>query len=126
MEIILHELDDKTSTVIINLVSDLKIRKERNKIRFEQGGHFVSEDTMNNVYKDDIFKYEHVGENKGIINLLGINYPVYTINNNRMLSSIELSEFLMYNVNEILKYYEEFQKEKSYEYERNTKRNMAK
>lgn len=51
---------------------------------------------------------------------------IYTINNNRMLSSIELSEFLMYNVSEILKYYEEFKEEQSYEYERNSKGNMAK
>lgn len=88
------------------------MRKERNKIRFEQGGHFVSEDTMDNVYKDDIFQYEHIGDSKGVINLSGVNYPVYTINNNKMLSPIELSEFLMYNVSEILKYYEEFKEEK--------------
>ena len=55
----------------------------------------------------------------------GVNYPVYTINNNRMLSPIELSEFLMYNVSEILKYYEEFKEEKSYKYERNSNGNMA-
>ena len=102
------------------------MRKERNKIRFEQGGHFVSEDTMDNVYKDDIFQYEHIGDREGVINLLGVNYPVYTINNNKMLSSIELSEFLMYNVSEILKYYEEFKEEKNNEYERNSKGNMAK
>lgn len=126
LEIILQELDNKDSTIIINLISDLKIRKERNKIRFEQGGHFVSEDTMDNVYKDDIFQYEHIDDNKGFINLVGVNYPVYTINNNRMLSLIELSDFFMYNVNEILKYYREFKEEKNYEYERNSKRNMAK
>jgi hypothetical protein len=108
------------------LVSDLKLRKERNRIRFEQGGHFVSEDTMDNVYKDDIFQYEHNGDNKGVINLFGIDYPVYTIINDRMLSPIELLEFLMYNVKEILEYYKEFKEEKGYEYERNTKRNMAK
>lgn len=112
LEIVLQELDNKTSTIIINLVSDLKMRKERNKIRFEQGGHFVSEDTMDNVYKDDIFQYEHIGDSKGVINLSGVNYPVYTINNNKMLSPIELSEFLMYNVSEILKYYEEFKEKK--------------
>lgn len=56
----------------------------------------------------------------------GVNYPVYTINNNKMLSSIELSEFLMYNVSEILKYYKEFKEEKNNEYERNSKGNMAK
>ena len=81
---------------------------------------------MDNVYRDDIFQYDKTGDNKGVINLFGVDYPVYTINNNRMLSSIELSEFLMYNVNEILKYYKEFVEGKNYEYEENSKRNMAK
>ena len=112
LEIILQGLDNKKSTIIINLVSDLKIRKERNKIRFKQGGHFVSEDTMDNVYRDDIFKYDHTYDTKGSINLLGANYPVYTINNNKMLSLIELSKFLKYNTNEMLKYYKEFKEEK--------------
>ena len=67
-----------------------------------------------------------LGDNKGVINLSGVNYPVYTINNNKMLSPIELSEFLMYNVSEILKYYEEFKEDKNNEYERNSKGNMAK
>lgn len=67
-----------------------------------------------------------LGDSKGVINLSGVNYPVYTINNNKMLSPIELSEFLMYNVSEILKYYEEFKEEKNNEYERNSKGNMAK
>ena len=67
-----------------------------------------------------------LGDSKDVINLSGVNYPVYTINNNKMLSSIELSEFLMYNVSEILKYYKEFKEEKNNEYERNSKGNMAK
>ncbi len=112
LEIILQELDNRTSTIIINLVSNLKMRKQRNKNRYEQGGHFVSEDTMDNVYKDDIFQYERVEGSKGVINLSGVNYPVYTINNNRMLSPIELSKFLLHNVSEILKYYEKFKEEK--------------
>lgn len=112
LKIILQELDNTQSTIIINLVSDLKMRKERNKIRFEQGGHFVSEDAMDNVYKDDIFQYEHIGDHKGIINLYGIEYPIYRIINNRILSSVELSEFLMCNVNEMLKYYREFKEGK--------------
>ena len=63
---------------------------------------------------------------EGVINLSGVNYPVYTINNNKMLSSIELSEFLMYNISEILKYYKEFKEEKNNEHESNSEGNMAK
>lgn len=43
-----------------------------------------------------------------------------------MLSSIELQEFLRYNVNEILEYYREFKEDLLNGYERNTERNMAK
>ena len=39
---------------------------------------------MDNVYKDDIFQYEYIKDSKGVINLSGVNYPVYTINNNKM------------------------------------------
>ena len=114
----------RTKALIINN-KNIIIGNENNIYQFP-GGHFVSEDTMDNIYKDDIFQYEHIGDSKGVINLSGVNYPVYTINNNKMLSPIELSEFLMYNVSEILKYYEEFKEEKNYEYERNSKGNMAK
>ena len=126
LDIIMNQLVNKNNTIIINLVSNLETRKKRNRIRFENGGHFVSEDTMNNVYKSDIFKYEHVDSNKGFINVDGRKYPVYTINNDKMLSSIELQEFLRYNVNEILEYYREFKEDLLNGYERNTERNMAK
>ena len=43
-----------------------------------------------------------------------------------MLSSIELQEFLRYNVNEILEYYRGFKEDFLNGYERNTERNMAK
>ena len=117
LEIVLDELDNKSSTIIINLISDLKIRKERNQIRFENGGHFVSEETMDNVYNNDIFKYQKNINNKGFIDLKGKKYPVYTINNNQNLTSIDLINFLMYNVSEVLKYYKKFKEENKYEYE---------
>ena len=44
----------------------------------------------------------------------------------KMLSPIELQEFLRYNVIEIIEYYREFEEDILNEYERNTERNMAK
>lgn len=126
MNIILDELDNKDNTIIINLISDLKIRKKRNRLRYKNGGHFVSEDTMDNVYKDDIFKYEKIDSNKGFINLSEKKYPVYIINNNKMLSEIELKKFLIDNIIEFIKYYKKFKEGNYNEYEENSKGNMAK
>ena len=118
-------LGNTNELLIINLTSDLVIRKERNNIRFQNGGHFVSEDTMDSVYCEDIFMYEQLSENKGYIEIDGIKYPVYTIVNNKMLSQIELNKFLMYNTKEVIEYYNDFGGKK-YEYGRSPKTNLAK
>ena len=44
----------------------------------------------------------------------------------KMLSPIELQEFLRSNVIEIIEYYREFEEDILNEHERNTERNMAK
>ena len=122
----MNELDYKENLIIINLVSDLNIRKRRNIIRYKNGGHFVSEETMDNVYKDDVFIYNKFDENRGEITLNSISYPVYTILNNKILSEFELNNFLLYNTFEIIKYFQVFREDDLNEYERNSKRNMAK
>ncbi len=126
IETVLNELDYKENLIIINLVSDLNIRKRRNIIRYKNGGHFVSEETMDNVYKDDVFIYNKFDENRGEITLNSISYPVYTILNNKILSEFELNNFLLYNTFEIIKYFQVFREDDLNEYERNSKRNMAK
>lgn len=122
---IVNALDDSNDLLIINLTSDLDIRKKRNHIRYENGGHFVSEDTMNKVYNEDIFKYNQIDDNRGYVNINDIDYPVYTIINNKMLSSFELNSFLMYNIRKIIEYYNDYGGNK-YEHERSTKTNLAK
>ncbi|HHX99147.1 TPA: hypothetical protein GX533_00455 [Candidatus Dojkabacteria bacterium] len=116
LNIVLEELENKENTIIVNLISNLKNRKERNKIRHDHGGHFVSDDTMDNVYKEDIFKYEEIGNGRGFINLNDKEYPVYTINNNKMLSKIKLKEFFTSKIAEIIDYYQRFKEEKYGEY----------
>ena len=43
------------NSLIIDIDSPLEIRKERNLNRYKNGGHLVSEKTMNTVYKEDVF-----------------------------------------------------------------------
>lgn len=126
LQSIINILKNKDDSIIVNLNSDLKIRKSRNYLRYKNGGHFVSEKTMDEVYNDDIFKCEHIDEKRGFILLNGISYPVYTIFNNKTLSQVELNQFMMYNLNEIINYFNELGKGNNNEYERNSKRNLAK
>lgn len=102
---VIGALNNSNDILIINLISDLNIRKMRNNIRYKNGGHFVSEDTMDNVYNEDIFRYKHIDDNRGYIHINNINYPVYTIINNKMLSSFELNSFLIYNIKEVIEYF---------------------
>ena len=109
---VINILKTTKNLLIINIVSDLDIRKKRNLIRYQNGGHFVSMETMNKVYNSDIFNYNQLSNNKGFILLNNIKYPVYTIKNNKMLSPFELKKFLMYNVNEIIKYFNSLEGDK--------------
>ena len=108
LQAVVRNLPNNDKTIIINLSSDLNIRKERNHKRLQSGGHFVSEDTMNQIYSQDLFNYEHIDENKGFIYIDNIKYPVYTVFNNKMLSKVELDDFLLYNLNEIINYFNMF------------------
>lgn len=123
---IIKELPNKENTIIINLSSDLTTRKYRNRIRHEKGGHFVSDETMDKVYGDDIFVYEHINLNKGFIILHNKKYPVFTILNNKTLSKVELNKFMLYNLNEIINFFNEVREENKNEFKRNTKKYLGK
>ena len=121
----INSLEYNNNCIIINLVSSLEIRKKRNKIRFENGGHYVSDDTMDSVYSKDIFEYTKLGENFGYLEIDGRIIPVYTIINDKLLSEIELNEFLEYNINSVIKYYNQFKEEEN-GLKKNPKRYLAK
>lgn len=67
----------------VSIVSNLEIRKKRNRIRFENGGYYVSGDTMDNVYSKDIFEYTKLGDNFCYLEFDGRIIPVYTIVNDK-------------------------------------------
>lgn len=121
----INDLQNSDNCIIVNLVSSLELRKNRNKIRFENGGHYVSDETMNNVYSKDIFEYTKIGDNFGYLIVDNKIIPVYTIFNNKTLNGVEMNDFLEYNVNMVVKYYNEF-KEKKYGIKKNTKKYLAK
>ncbi|MCI9585287.1 MAG: hypothetical protein HFH45_01465 [Bacilli bacterium] len=111
LELVLNRLSKRANTIIINLTSDLEIRKQRNIDRFSNGGHFVSEETMEQVYGKDIFVYEENDNNCGCIKINDETYPVVTIVNNKSLTPIELDKFLLYNLNKVIDYYNYYNKE---------------
>ena len=121
----INNLENNNNSIIINLVSDLETRKNRNIIRFKNGGHYVSDDTMDKVYSKDIFKYVKTGESFGYFMVLGKIIPVYTVINDKTLNKVDLDKFLEYNVNRILEYYNEF-KEEEHGAKKNSKRYLAK
>ena len=69
----------------VNLISSLETRKNRNRIRFENGGYLL-------------------------VDVRTI--PVYTIVNDKTHSEIELNKFLEYNVNKVIEYYNDFKEER--------------
>ena len=77
------------------------------------------------VYSKDIFKYTKLGENFGYLEIDGRIIPVYTIINDKLLGEIELNEFLEYNVNSVIKYYNQFKEEEN-GLKKNPKRYLAK
>ena len=55
----------------------------------------------------------------------GRTIPVYTIVNDKILGEIELNNFLEYNVNKVIEYYNDFKEEK-YGIKKDSKRYLAK
>lgn len=121
----IDNLENNSNSIIVNLVSSLETRKNRNIIRFENGGHYVSDDTMDNVYSKDIFEYTKTGKNFGYLLIDERTIPVYTIVNDKTFSEIELNKFLKYNVNKVIEYYNDFKEEK-HGIKKNSKRDLAK
>lgn len=84
--ILINNLESSDNTIIINITSKLKVRKIRNKKRYENGGHYVSDNTMDNIYADDTFEYKKIGANFGYLEISNKLVPVYTIANDKMLN----------------------------------------
>lgn len=117
IENFINTLKNSNNCIVVNLVSNLETRKNRNRIRFENSGHYVSDDTMDKIYSKDIFEYTKTGENFGYLLVAGQTIPVYIIVNDKTLNEIALNNFLEYNVNKVIEYYNDF-REKNMEFKK--------
>ena len=90
--------------LIIDINAPLDIRKQRNIVRFHKGGHLVSEETMDTVYKQDVFSCG----NTQTINIKGCEVPVFFIKND--MNSTNMNFFLIQEFQKSLNYYRSIKK----------------
>lgn len=99
----------KESILIIHVSASYKIRNQRNEQRKFMNAHYVSRETMEQVYTSDVFQFipEKLGSNKGWMKL---SKPicVYSIDNNVNLSSNELSSFFSSELDLALDFFKSF------------------
>lgn len=107
---IIENVKNKEQCIIINLKADLNERIKRNECRKNEGGHFVSEDTMKNVYKNDIFKYE-TKNNFKIKNINNVNIPVFILNNRNIENLEKRKSFYNKQIKKIIKMYNKYKEE---------------
>lgn len=91
INIILESLPSTDNVLIVNLISELDQRKYRNRERHRLGGHFVAEETMESVYKED----------KLFVQLS--NIPVCNVNNTKHFEAeFEKEQYFLYNIKQVL------------------------
>lgn len=90
--------------MIIDINAPLDIRRQRNIVRFHNGGHLVSEKTMDTVYKQDVFLCGSAQS----VNIKGCEIPVFFIKND--MNSANMNVFLIQEFKKSLIYYRSVKK----------------
>ncbi len=108
---VIENTENKENCIIINLRARLEERLIRNEKRKNDGGHFVSEDTMKKIYKEDIFRYE-TQDNFKIKNISNARLPVFVIYNHN-INIEDQRNFYNKRIKNIIDKYNDF-KEKNY------------
>mgnify|MGYP004679111473 CR=1 FL=1 len=98
LDIIIQKINNADSTLIIYLVADFEKRKQRNKMRYQKSGHYVSDITMDTIYNKECFTYNKMKHSKKIQNK---HIPVWTIINdieniNDQIWNKEIQEILLF------------------------------
>lgn len=123
INIIYKYLSNKDSTLIINMKSPYITRTIRNENRAKNGGHYVSETTMKQVYSQDCF-YSEKYKNFSILNI--DNRRILVCNMiNKQVDDDKIKKYMSKKINSIIKQYNKF-KEESYGFKKVTKRDIAK
>lgn len=116
-------LVNKNDTIIINIKAPYSIRIERNKERAKSGGHYVSDNAMEKVYKKDYFnskKYDKFST----LNLYNEKILVYNMNNSQ-INRDKLEEYIIQKIKNMVKIYNEF-KEKENGFKESSKGSISK
>lgn len=99
-----------SNTIIINLQADLEKRIIRNEERRLNGGHYVEENTMKQIYAKDIFEFLTDNE----FSFLFLNSKrilVYNLNNNEIYERNELQRYMRDEIIKIIKYYNKYKED---------------
>lgn len=67
-------------SVVVHVHAPFNLRRSRNDNRRLQGEHFVNDRVMERVYKEDVFRYIHIGPSHGLV-AGGTVLPVYSFDN---------------------------------------------
>jgi predicted ABC-type ATPase len=102
LQIIVNSFDSVENILIVNIVAGFNLRKKRNTNRYLNGGHYVSEETMSNVYKNNIFLFNKTLENWGYKIINNFKIPVYQIINNKDLKEINKNSYFLNHIIKIV------------------------
>lgn len=104
---ILESSSNKEDNLIIYIYSDFKNRIYRNIKREEKGEHFVSETTMENVYKEEYFK--NLVKNQVYV-YNEIKTP-FIIINNKEVNELEIEKAMKKIINKIIRKYNKYKEQ---------------
>ena len=123
IEAIYKQLENKDDILIINVRAMYGNRILRNEKRAKDGGHYVSNETMKQVYGKDHFNSEKDNE-----------YPIFKINNknilvyeleNKQVKENEIEKYMNKKIYNIIRKYNKF-KEKEDGFSKDTKGSISK
>ena len=103
LEIIVSDISDSDKSLIIYIVADKEKRKQRNWVRYQNSGHYVSDTTMDNIYAKECFFYDEESNSKKVFD---IQIPVLKIINNDDKSNQTWNDI----IKEMLIFYENIKK----------------
>lgn len=95
------------NSIIININAPLAVRKTRNLERFKNGGHLVAEETMNSVYKEDVF----VCHKNKCMTIKDVQVPVFFVKNSIKRTKKDVDSFFAQEYQKALNYYKDFKHE---------------
>ncbi|HSQ97258.1 MAG TPA: hypothetical protein VLL98_00895 [Rickettsiales bacterium] len=100
-----NKLSNNNDILIINIKSHLNTRIKRNYIRYNNNGHFVSEQTMNTIYKNDCFNCDFYDRENGAFNINNKKIPVYRFYNKNQKSRNAMNIFFIEHLKKALEYF---------------------